>query len=56
MEGMQAGTCAAYHANADAAYLESIKFWKTPLAICADGTNNCIPYDQWQAAWASVKS
>jgi putative spermidine/putrescine transport system substrate-binding protein len=56
MEGLQPGTCAAYHANADAAYLDSIKFWKTPLAICPDGTNNCIPYDQWQAAWASVKS
>jgi putative spermidine/putrescine transport system substrate-binding protein len=56
MEGLQAGTCAAYHANADAAYLESIRFWKTPLAICPDGTSSCIPYDQWQAAWASVKA
>jgi len=56
MEGLQPGPCAAYHANADAAYLDSIKFWKTPLAICPDGTNNCTPYDQWQAGWASVKS
>jgi putative spermidine/putrescine transport system substrate-binding protein len=56
MEGLQAGSCGAYHANADAAYFESIKFWKTPLATCPDGTSNCIPYDQWLTAWASVKS
>jgi putative spermidine/putrescine transport system substrate-binding protein len=56
MEGLQAGSCGAYHANADAAYLDSIKFWKTPLAICPDGTSACIPYDQWLTAWTSVKS
>jgi putative spermidine/putrescine transport system substrate-binding protein len=56
MEGLQAGSCGAYHANADAAYFESIKFWKTPLATCPDGTSTCIPYDQWLTAWTSVKS
>jgi len=56
MEGLLAGSCGAYHANADAAYLESIKFWKTPLATCPDGTSNCIPYEQWLTAWASVKT
>lgn len=56
MEGLLPGSCGQYHANADAAYFESIKFWKTPLATCPDGTSNCIPYEQWQTAWASVKS
>src|SRR5579859_248390 len=56
MEGLSAGSCGAYHGNADAAYLDSIKFWKTPLAICPDGTSNCIPFEQWQTGWASVKS
>jgi putative spermidine/putrescine transport system substrate-binding protein len=56
MEGLLAGSCGQYHANADAAYFESIKFWKTPMATCPDGTTNCIPYEQWQTAWASVKS
>ena len=56
MEGLHAGSCGAYHANADAAYFESIKFWKTPLAICPDGSNNCVPYEQWLIAWNSVKS
>ena len=56
MEGLLAGSCGAYHANADAAYFESIKFWRTPLATCPDGTSNCIPYEQWLTAWASVKA
>jgi putative spermidine/putrescine transport system substrate-binding protein len=55
MEGLLAGSCGAYHANADAAYFESIKFWKAPLAMCPDGTSNCIPYEQWLTAWTSVK-
>jgi putative spermidine/putrescine transport system substrate-binding protein len=56
MEGQKPGSCGAYHANADAAYLESLKFWKTPLATCPDGTTDCTPYEQWLTAWASVKS
>ena len=56
MEGLRSGTCGLYHADAPAAYIESIKFWKTPLATCPNGTAACIPYDQWVAAWASVKT
>jgi putative spermidine/putrescine transport system substrate-binding protein len=56
MEGQKPGTCGDYHANADAAYLDSIKFWKTPLAICPDGTSTCIPYVDWVTAWASIKA
>jgi putative spermidine/putrescine transport system substrate-binding protein len=55
MEALQAGSCAQYHADASTAYFNTIKFWKTPIAQCGDGTNNCIPYDQWVAAWTTIK-
>jgi len=56
MEALQPGSCAQYHANqTGAAYFDSIKFWKTPLPQCGDGNNNCIPYDQWVAAWTTIK-
>ena len=38
MDKLQPGSCAAYHANAPAAYFETIKFWKTPIATCDDGS------------------
>ncbi|MHB8613203.1 MAG: ABC transporter substrate-binding protein [Candidatus Dormibacteraceae bacterium] len=55
MESLQAGSCAQYHADAAGAYFDTIKFWKTPIAQCADGSNNCIPYDQWVSAWTTIK-
>jgi putative spermidine/putrescine transport system substrate-binding protein len=54
MDAIQAGTCAQYHANADAAYFATIKFWKTPIATCDDGSQNCVPYAKWQAAWTGI--
>ncbi|MDQ2923308.1 MAG: extracellular solute-binding protein [Candidatus Dormibacteraeota bacterium] len=56
MEALQAGSCAGYHADATGAYFDAIKFWKTPLARCPDGSTSCIPYDQWVAAWVAVKA
>jgi putative spermidine/putrescine transport system substrate-binding protein len=55
MENLQPGSCAAFHANAPESYFNSIKFWKTPLATCDDGTDKCIPYATWQAAWTAIK-
>ena len=55
MEALQAGSCAQYHADAAGSYFDSIKFWKTPIAQCGDGTSTCIPYDQWVAAWTTIK-
>ena len=56
MEALQAGSCAQYHANeTSTAYFDTIKFWKTPLATCDDGSQKCIPYDQWVSAWTSIK-
>ena len=54
MEALQAGSCAQYHADAPGSYFNTIKFWKTPIATCDDGSNTCIPYAQWQTAWTSI--
>ncbi|TME54017.1 MAG: ABC transporter substrate-binding protein [Chloroflexi bacterium] len=54
METLQAGSCAQYHADAPGTYFNTIKFWKTPIATCDDGTDNCILYAQWQAAWTTI--
>ena len=54
MEALQAGSCAQYHADAPGSYFNTIKFWKTPIATCDDGTDTCIPYAQWQAAWTTI--
>jgi putative spermidine/putrescine transport system substrate-binding protein len=55
MEALQSGSCAQYHADAPGSYFDTIKFWKTPIAQCGDGTSSCIPYDQWVAAWTVIK-
>ena len=56
MEALQSGSCAKYHAGEQAAYFDAIKFWKTPLQRCPDGTSTCIPYDQWVSAWTALKT
>ena len=48
------GSCAAYHANAPDAYFQTIKFWKTPLAQCGNGKNDCVPFQQWVNAWTQI--
>jgi putative spermidine/putrescine transport system substrate-binding protein len=55
MEAQQPGSCSQYHADAPGSYFNNLKFWKTPVAACGDGSNNCIPYAQWQTAWTSIK-
>ena len=56
MEALQAGSCAQYHADqTGAAYFDTIKFWKTPLADCGNGQTNCVPYEQWVSAWTTIK-
>jgi len=53
MDQISKGSCSLYHANAPASYFDSIAFWKTPTATCDDGSQNCVPYDQWQQAWTT---
>jgi putative spermidine/putrescine transport system substrate-binding protein len=56
MESLQSGSCHQYHADeTGAAYFNTIKFWKTPLVTCDDGSQKCIPYAQWVSAWTSIK-
>ena len=52
MDTLSAGSCKLYHAN-DPNYLNNVALWKTPLATCDDGSQNCIPYAQWQQAWTT---
>jgi putative spermidine/putrescine transport system substrate-binding protein len=54
MDKLQAGGCAAYHANAPESYFATIKFWKTPLAACGNGKNNCVDFTKWQQAWTTI--
>jgi putative spermidine/putrescine transport system substrate-binding protein len=51
MNQLQAGSCEEYHANAPAAYLNSIALWKTPIATCDNGKPDCVPYADWVTAW-----
>ena len=54
MDQIQKGSCAAYHANAPESYYQTIKFWKTPLAQCGNGKNDCVPFQQWVSAWTQI--
>jgi len=56
MDRLSKGSCAQYHANASAAYFNSIKFWKTPQKNCGNGKTNCVDYTRWQQAWTDIKS
>ena len=49
------GSCEQYHANAPLAYFKQIYFWKTPIATCGNGKNDCIDYTEWQQAWTQIK-
>jgi putative spermidine/putrescine transport system substrate-binding protein len=54
MDKLAKGSCASLHANEPDAYFNSIKFWKTPLAQCGNGNNNCTPFQQWVSAWTQI--
>jgi putative spermidine/putrescine transport system substrate-binding protein len=54
MEKIQKGSCGLYHADAPATYFDSIKFWKTPVAECGNGQNDCMDYTKWQQKWTEV--
>jgi putative spermidine/putrescine transport system substrate-binding protein len=54
MEKIEKGSCSVYHANAPAAYFDTIKFWKTPVAECGNGQSDCMDYSKWQQKWTEV--
>jgi putative spermidine/putrescine transport system substrate-binding protein len=55
MDKLAKGSAAQYHCGAPASYFNSIKFWKTPVAACGNGKNDCMDYTQWQQAWTQLK-
>ncbi|HEY6055112.1 MAG TPA: ABC transporter substrate-binding protein [Gaiellaceae bacterium] len=55
MDKLSKGSCRQYHADAPLAYFKQIYFWKTPIAACGNGKNNCLDYTKWQQAWTQLK-
>jgi putative spermidine/putrescine transport system substrate-binding protein len=55
MNKLSPGSAALYHCGASKKYFNSIKFWKTPIANCGNGQNNCMDYTKWQQAWTEMK-
>jgi putative spermidine/putrescine transport system substrate-binding protein len=55
MNKLEKGSCTAFHLNAPQSYFNSIKFWKTPVAQCGNGQNDCMDYTKWQQAWTQLK-
>ena len=37
-------------------YYKSLNFWKTPVADCGNGKNDCMDYSKWPQAWTSIKA
>ena len=33
---------------------DKIAFWKTPIADCGNGKQNCVPYDKWVTAYIAI--
>jgi putative spermidine/putrescine transport system substrate-binding protein len=54
MNKIQAGSCAKYHLNQPLSYYKTIHFWKTPVATCDNGKNECMDYNAWQQAWTQI--
>ena len=54
-KALGAALCKSLHADGDVAYLNRIKFWKTPLSDCGNGKTDCAPYSEWVAKWTSIK-
>jgi putative spermidine/putrescine transport system substrate-binding protein len=55
MDRLSKGSAAQYHCGASASYFNSIKFWKTPIADCGNGSKDCMDYTKWQQAWAQLR-
>jgi putative spermidine/putrescine transport system substrate-binding protein len=55
MDKLSPGSAAQYHCGASAAYFNKIKFWKTPIADCGNGSTDCMDYTKWQNAWTEIK-
>jgi len=54
MDKLSKGSCESLHANEPDVYFKTIKFWKTPLAQCDNGQNDCVPFQDWETAWTQI--
>jgi putative spermidine/putrescine transport system substrate-binding protein len=54
MDKIEAGSCAKYHLNELNPYYGTIKFWKTPVADCGNGSQDCLDFNEWQKAWTQL--
>jgi putative spermidine/putrescine transport system substrate-binding protein len=46
--------CAEYHAE-EPNFWKRVYYWKTPLADCGNGSEDCKDYNDWVQAWTSIK-
>jgi putative spermidine/putrescine transport system substrate-binding protein len=46
--------CSDYHAD-NPAFWKRVYYWKTPLADCGDGSEDCKDYNEWVKAWTAIK-
>lgn len=55
MDTLRPGSCRRFHADAPADYFRQIRFWKTPVKACGNGSTDCLDYSAWQLAWQQLK-
>jgi putative spermidine/putrescine transport system substrate-binding protein len=46
--------CAEYHAE-EPGFWKRVYYWKTPVADCGNGSEDCKNYNDWVQAWTSIK-
>jgi putative spermidine/putrescine transport system substrate-binding protein len=56
MNKISKGSCQVYHSDEPIPYYRSLYFWKTPLAACGNGQNNCADASKWEDAWIKIKA
>jgi putative spermidine/putrescine transport system substrate-binding protein len=54
MNQLQPRSCVAYRAGAPDTTFKAVRFWRTPLTQCDNGSNACVPFQDWVAAWARI--
>lgn len=52
---LPADFCRNYLAT-DPALLDRVAFWRTPLAECGDGRDECTDYADWIRRWAEIRA
>jgi putative spermidine/putrescine transport system substrate-binding protein len=53
-EDLGAEAAAPYHCGDDA-FVKQLALWKTPLADCGGGKNDCMDYSVWSQKWTEIR-